>query len=88
MNIVNPETAAASIPSIPPIDESDPMALSAKWKAYQTIAAQRSLTPIEVQEMVQITRALRRTNTGPAKAKTAKAKTSKPMASLDDILGD
>lgn len=66
----------------------DPLAQSARWKEIQVIAMERPLTQLETQEMVALTRALRRTNTGPAKAKTSKSKASKPVASLDDILGD
>lgn len=66
---------------------SDPLAQSARWKEIQILAMERPLTQLETQEMVQLTRALRRTNTGPAKAKTS-ARKSKAVASLDDILGD
>lgn len=77
------------VPVAPDISiPSDPLAQSARWKEIQVIAMERPLSQLETQEMVQLTRALRRTNTGPAKAKTSKAKAGKPIASLDDILGD
>jgi hypothetical protein len=88
--IFSPDILAQPVP--PPAEDvkipADPLAQSARWKEIQVLAMERPLSSREVQEMVQLTRALRRTNTGPAKAKTSKAKAPKKAASLDDILGD
>lgn len=85
-----PQLDQPLVPVAPDIKiPEDPLAQSARWKEIQVLAMERPLSQLETQEMVQLTRALRRTNTGPAKAKTAsRAKASKPVASLDDILGD
>lgn len=86
MSLIPPDPS--NVPSIPPIDDSNPVLLSERWREIQKIASTRPLTQEETVEAVQITRALRRTNTGPARPKTSRAKAPKVAISLDDILGD
>lgn len=90
MSVIDPKSLAnqAIEPPTPDIAiPSDPLALSERWREIQVIATSRPLTSTETQEMVAITRALRKTNTGPAKAKVSKAKV-KPTISTEDLLGD
>lgn len=90
MSTINPELLNTQL-SAPAPDiaiPTDPLALSEAFKELQILANSRQLTAEEIQRGVAITRALRRTNTGPAKAKTSKAKAAKPSVSLDDLLSD
>lgn len=91
MSTIDPKMLASE-PIAPPAADisipTDPVELSNRWREMQIIATERPLNSLEVQEMVAITRALRKTNTGPAKAKTPKAKTVKPSISTEDLLGD
>lgn len=80
-------TPASELPSSPSIPD-DPLAQTELWKTLQLKGAQGTLTPAEIAQMVAVTRALRRTNTGPAKAKTSKAKATKPSISDSDLLSD
>lgn len=90
MSTLDPSLMTTAI--LPPAADvnipTDPMQLAEEFRKLTTLANERPLTSEEIQRGVQITRALRRTNTGPAKAKTSKAKAGKPSVSLDDILGD
>jgi hypothetical protein len=81
-------TPAPELPGSPTIP-SDPLAQTELWRELQLKGAQGTLTPEEIAQMVAVTRALRRTNTGPAKAKTSKAGTKTKKAVSDaDILSD
>lgn len=76
------ETDKAEQASLKPLDFNDPslstLDVNARWQHYSKIALERDLTTDEVKEAIQCTRLLRRTNTGPAKAKSPR----KPKATL------
>jgi len=62
----------------------DPLAVQQRWNELLHIAKERELTAEETAEAVQCTRVLRRTHTGPAKAKTSTARATK-SAKLDTL---
>ncbi len=66
------------------INMEDPIALSNLWKEMQALATKRPLEPDELALMVDITRRLRRTNTGPAKPKGSRTK--KPSVDIAALL--
>jgi hypothetical protein len=70
------------------INMDDPIALQQLWKDLQALATKRPFEPDEVALMVDVTRRLRRTNTGPAKPRTTSRakKASVDIKSL--LMGD
>lgn len=68
-----------------PINMEDPLALSTLWKELQALATKRPLEPDELALMVDVTRRLRRTNTGPAKPKSS-SRTKKAAVDIQSLL--
>ena len=70
-----------------PADKAEPdyaQAL-ARFQHFQKKAQESELSADEIRECIDVTRILRRTNTGPGKAKTGRGKKATPSLSLDDI---
>lgn len=70
------------------INMDDPIALQQLWKDLQALASRRPFEADETALMVDVTRRLRRTNTGPAKPRTTSRvkKASVDIKSL--LMGD
>lgn len=76
-----------SIPS--DFNREDSLAVQDVWRKMQKLATERELTADECALMIEVTRILRRTHTGPAKAKTSKAGKKKPdLAAISQSLLD
>lgn len=75
-------------PSINPnINMEDPLALQVLWKELQAAASKEPLEADEVALMVDVTRRLRRTNTGPAKPRSSSRRSSKgPAVDIKSLL--
>lgn len=81
--------------SLPAIDFTSPtldmMMVKSRWNHYLTLSKERHLSPEETAEAIACTRALRRTNTGPARHKekpTRETKASKQAAVAASLLDD
>lgn len=69
----------------PSFNRDDPMAAQAELRKGQELAMQRDFSADELSFMVEVTRILRKTNTGPAKPRTSKA-AAKPKIDLKTLL--
>ncbi len=83
MNQITPNQQDQT-PQMPPVDQTDQLAVHERWKFYVQTASERDLTPEETAEAIICTRILRRTNTGPAKAKEPRSKVERPKVNLLD----
>lgn len=56
-----------------------------RFQHFQRKGQEGTLTQTEIRECIAVTRILRRTNTGPGKAKTARGKKAAPLVNLSDL---
>jgi hypothetical protein len=78
-------TQANSSAVTPPQPTAQPLDYIALQQELNTLMSRSDLTSEDHRRLIAISRALRRTNTGPAKAKTSKAKGKSAPVSLDEL---